>query len=236
MASRQEEKEQRRLEREAAEAKERAAAARKKRLSMVLGGLAGLAVIAVAALLISGAIGGGDGDGGDGPKQAEAPADVKLPEQQTSDLDDAVKTSGCKLEHPKFEGAGHEDRQFTAADYKSNPPTSGAHFQEWYDDGIYAPGDVPELGKLVHTLEHGRINVQYKPGTPADVVEKLEAFAAEKTGYHILLYENTTNMDAQVALTAWTHSLTCETYDDKAIDAFRLFYDNYVDKGPEQVP
>jgi hypothetical protein len=237
MASRQEEKEQRRLEREQAEAIERAAAARKKRLAMVLGGIAGLAVIALAVFALSGALGGGgDGDGGDGPKQVKAPDNVTLPEPQTSDRDEAAKTAGCKLEHPKFEGAGHEDRKFTAADYESNPPTSGAHFPEWYDDGIYAPGDVPELGKLVHTLEHGRINVQYKPGTPDDVVKKLEAFAAEKTGYHILLYENTTNMDAQVAATAWTHVLTCPTYDDKVIDALRTFYDAYVDKGPEQVP
>ena len=237
MASRQEEKEQRRLEREAAEAKERAASARKKRLSMVLGGLAGLAVIAVAALAISGAIGGGgDGGGGDGPKQAKAPADVTLPEPATSDVDDAAEAAGCKLEHPKFEGAGHEEKTFTSADYETNPPTSGMHFPEWYDDGIYAPGDTPDLGRLVHTLEHGRVNFQYKPGTPDDVVKKLEAVTAEKTGYHILLYENPSNMDAQIAATAWTQLLTCPTYNDKVIDALRTFYDAYIDKGPEQVP
>ena len=238
MASRQEEKEQRRLEREAAEAKERAAAARKKRLSMVLAGLAGLAVIAVAVAAISSALGGGDGDGGggDGPKQATEAADVKLPEPEITDVDEAAKAAGCKLERPKYEGAGHENREFTPADYKTNPPTSGAHFPEWYDDGLYGSGEVPEPGKLVHTLEHGRINVQYKPGTPQDVVDKLEAFAAEKTGYHILLYENATDMDAQVAATAWTQLLTCPRYDDKVIDALRTFYDSYVDKGPEQVP
>ena len=46
---------------------------------------------------------------------------------------------------------------------------------------------------LVHTLEHGRINVQYKKGTPAATVAKLEALLAEQNeGYHMLLYENTT--------------------------------------------
>ena len=238
MASRQEEKDQRRLEREQAEAKERAAAARRKRLSMVIGGLVGLLVIAGAAFALSGAFdGGGDGGGGgDGPRQAEAPADVALPEPAISDPDEAAKAAGCKLEHPKYEGAGHEDREFSDSDYKTNPPTSGAHFPEWYDDGIYAPGDTPELGKLVHTLEHGRVNFQYRPGTPADVVAKLEAVAAEKTGYHILLYENPSQMDAQIAATAWTQLLTCPTYNDKVIDALRTFYDAYVDKGPEQVP
>ena len=237
MASRQEEKEQRRLEREQAEAKDRAAAARRKRLSMVLGGLAGLAVIAVAIALITGAIGGdGGGGGGGGPQQVDAEAGVTLPEPEITDVEEAAKAAGCKLERPEFEGQEHEEKEFTATDYKTNPPTSGAHFPEWYDDGIYAPGDVPEVGKLVHTLEHGRINLQYKPGTEKAVVDKLEAFAAEKTGYHLLLYENTTEMDAQVAATAWTQLLTCETYDDKVIDALRTFYDAYVDKGPENVP
>jgi hypothetical protein len=235
MASRQEEKEQRRIEREQAEATERAAAARRKRVSMVLGALVGLVVLGGAVALALGALGGDDG-GGKGPKQADGDSSVKLPEQQVTDVDEAAKTAGCKLDHPKYEGAGHENKKFTQADYTSNPPTSGTHFPEWYEDGIYAPGDVPELGKLVHTLEHGRINFQYKAGTPANVVDALEAVAAEKTGYHVLVYENTTDMDAQVAATAWTHSLTCPTYDDKVVDALRTFYDAYVDKGPENVP
>ena len=51
---------------------------------------------------------------------------------------------------------------------------------------------------LVHTLEHGRIDVQYKPGTPAETVRQLEALLAEQNdGYHMLLFENTTGMDAR---------------------------------------
>lgn len=234
MASRQEEKEQRRKEREEAEARERAAAARKKRLNMVLGGLVGVLLIAGVVFAIVSATGGDDGGN---PGEPEAPkADVKLPEPAITDTEEAAKAAGCKLEHPKYEGAGHEEKTFTAADYKTNPPTSGAHFPEWYDDGVYEDGGTDNLGMLVHTLEHGRINVQYKPGTPQDVIDKLEAFVAEKTGYHLLLYQNTTEMDAQVAATAWTHLLTCDTYNDKVPDALRTFYQSYVDKGPENVP
>ena len=90
---------------------------------------------------------------------------------------------------------------------------------------------------LVHTLEHGRIDVQYKPGTPAETVAQLEALLAEQTeGYHMLLFENTTGMDAQVAATAWGHSLTCPTMNDKVFDAIRTFRAEYIDKGPENVP
>jgi hypothetical protein len=235
MASRQEEKEQRRIEREQAEAAERAAAGRKKRLGMVLGALAAIGVIALVVLLVLPAV-GGDDDEESAKKSVKDAANVKLPDPEITNVDEAAKAAGCKLEHPKYEGAGHKEKKFGKADYKTNPPTSGEHFPTWYDDGIYEPGGVPELGQTVHTLEHGRINVQYKPGTPKATVDKLEAFVGEKTGYHLLLYENTTDMEPQVAATAWTHLLSCPTYNDKVIDALRTFYQEYVDKGPEQVP
>ena len=41
------------------------------------------------------------------------------------------------------------------------------------EDGVYAAGNAPDLGLLVHTLEHGRIDVQYKPGTPAETVAQV---------------------------------------------------------------
>ena len=66
---------------------------------------------------------------------------------------------------------------------------------------------------------------------------QLEALLAEQSGgYHMLLYENTTNMDAQVAATAWTHSLTCPKMNDEVFDAIRTFRARYIDKGPENVP
>jgi hypothetical protein len=233
VSSRQEEKERRRkerLEREQAEAKR---AARRKRLQLAFGGLLALAAIAgiVVAVVIS------TGDDGDGPTRAsETEATAQLPEKATSDIQAAAKAAGCTLNNPQYEGANHEEKDFKASDYKTNPPTSGNHTPDWYEDGIYAPGDVPELGKLVHTLEHGRINVQYKEGTPAETVSQLEALLAEQEdGYHMLLFQNTTGMEAQIAATAWTHSLTCPEMNDKVFDAIRTFRARYIDKGPERV-
>ena len=236
MSSRQEEKERRRqerLEREQAEAKQ---AANKKRLQLVGGALLGLA--AVAAIVVALVVGlGGDDETTASNEGSDAAAAVSLPPQETSDLDEAVKASGCTLTHPEYEGADHEEKDFKPTDYKTNPPTSGTHFPDWYDDGTYAPGSVPNLGMLVHTLEHGRINVQYKKGTPEADVAKLEALLQEQNeGYHMLLYENTTGMDAQVAATAWTQSLTCPAMNDKVFDAIRTFRARYIDKGPETVP
>jgi hypothetical protein len=233
MASRQEEKEARRQARLEQEETERRAAARKRRVQIVAGAL-------LAAILIAGgviALTSGGGDGGSAQPGDPPTTDVKLPEVGEPDLDKAAELAGCTVTHPPDEGRGHEEKTFTAADYDTNPPTSGTHFPQWAQDGIYTEDTVPQVGELVHTLEHGRINVQYKPGTPPRVVEQLEAFLAESDGgYHMLLYPNTTDMDAQVAATAWDHMITCPDVTDKTWDALRAFRVRYIDKGPEVVP
>jgi hypothetical protein len=235
VASRQEEKERRRQERLERERQETAAAGRRKRLQLV--GAVGLGIVVVGAVVLALVVGLGGGDSETEAQAPDAKAAAQLPAQQTSDLTRAAAAAGCKVSNPAYEGATHEEKDFKASDYKTNPPTSGNHFPEWYDDGVYAPGATPNLGMLVHTLEHGRIDVQYKPGTPAKAVKQLEALLAEQNdGYHMLLFENTTGMDAQVAATAWTHSLTCPEMNDKVFDAIRAFRAKYIDKGPEKVP
>ena len=234
MSSRQEEKERRRqerLEREQAEAKR---AARRKRMQLAFGGLLALAAVAgivVAVLVVHGQRQRRQAEAG------ERASTAKLPAQQVSDIKEAAKAAGCTLNNPAYEGANHEQKDFKPSDYKTNPPTSGNHTPDWYEDGIYAPGDVPNLGKTVHPLEHGRIEIQYKPGTPKATVDQLEALLAENDdGYHMLLFENTTGMKSAVAATAWTHSVTCPEMNDKVFDAFRTFRARYIDKGPERVP
>jgi Protein of unknown function (DUF3105) len=235
VSSRQQEKERRRqerLEREQAEAKR---AARRKRMTLAFGGLLGVALVAGIVVVVLISTGGGGSDSG--PAKASDTANVKLPQQATSDLQKAAKAAGCTLANPAYEGANHEDKQFKPSDYKTNPPTSGNHTPDWYEDGIYAPGNTPNLGKTVHPLEHGRIEVQYKPGTPKSTVSQLEALLAEEQdGYHMLLFQNTTGMPYAVAATAWTHSLTCPKMNDKVFDAIRTFRARYIDKGPERVP
>ena len=166
------------------------------------------------------------------PTSIEDPPPVK-----TKTLVAAARAAGCTLENPPEQGVEHEQREFTEADYNSNPPTSGTHFPTWYDDGVYAPGTTPELGRLVHALEHGRIEIQYKPGMPAATVGRLEKLVDQlDSGYHMLLFENATKMPYEIAATAWGHLLGCPKMNDQVFDALRAFRRNYVDKGPETVP
>jgi hypothetical protein len=239
MASRQEEKQRRREERLAREQAEAATAARRRRLQWAGGAVLALAVIAGVVVLAVSGLGGGSGGGGEGKaaKISAAAASVKLPQQQTSNVDAAAKAAGCVLQHPPIEGRTHVTRKLTEKDYKTNPPTSGNHNPVYYQDGIYNAGDVPNLGMLVHPLEHGRIELQYKPGTPKPVVTQLEALFQESSqGYHMLLFENTTGMKYQVAATAWGQLLGCPQMNSKVFDAVRTFRERYIDKGPEVVP
>jgi hypothetical protein len=219
MAHRSEEKERRRRERLEREEAARRAAARKRMLRLGGAVVAGLVVIAVIAVVALGGGGGGD-DKVDATKLA---ADAKA--------------AGCTFSQFKSEGRTHTAGKVT---YKTNPPTSGNHNPTPAADGIYRAGNTPPKENFVHTLEHGRIEFQYKPGAPAADVAKLRALAEEPfngtAGYHTLLFENNTNMPEEYAATAWTKSISCAKLTPQALNAMREFRRAYTDKGPEFIP
>ena len=88
----------------------------------------------------------------------------------------------------------------------------------------------------MHPLEHGRIEVQYKAGTD-ETVGRLEALLAEEQeGYHMLMFQNTTNMPMRWPRPPGHTLLACPSMNDKVFDAIRTFRAGYTDKGPENVP
>ncbi len=222
MSSRQEEKERRRQEREE---RERAAAvkAKRSRLLQMIGGLVVACAIVVGVVL---ALSKGGDDG--------AAAD-------TGSLSAAAKKADCVYRSFPEEGRDHVDGKLTAADFKSNPATSGAHNPTPAQDGEYSAGNEPEIANWVHTLEHGRILFQYRPGVDASVVDQLEALFKEDVNgsggaYHSVLMRNNSKMPFQVAAVSWRHYLGCEKISPEAIEAMRLFRRERVDKAPEIIP
>ena len=231
MASRQEEKAQRRREREEAERAHKAAEARRKRLGIVLGGVLAVAVAAIVVVAIMSS-GGSD----EGPRATSANA-AAPPPQRIEDLAEAAEAAKCKVAEQPDRGSGHTGAPKTFAD---NPPTSGPHDPEAAREGIYPPGSPPDVGQSIHALEHGRVNIQYKPGTDARKVGQLEGLFNEElqgyAGFKTLLFENQTSMRPAVAATAWTQSLTCPQWNDQVFDAIRAFRRDFVGKGPEAHP
>jgi hypothetical protein len=231
MASREEEKRRRREERQAAEAAERSAHARARRIQYLIGAL--LAIAIVVAVVVAATSGGSNG-----PKAvAGTGSGAPIPAPRDRDLLHAAAAAGCTLVNPALQGAGHVN---TPVKYKSNPPTSGAHNPVPAQDGIYDPGQEPTPEHFVHALEHGRIEFQYRPGTPAHVIDQLNTLVSEplngKAAYKILLFENNTKMPYAVAATAWGHIIGCKTVKPATFDALRDFRTTYVDKGPENLP
>ena len=231
MSSRQEEKERRRRERLAQEEAAARRAARARRIQLIGGAVLAAAVVAVVVVAVTSS---GGGDGGASRAAAEG---AKPPPVQQRNLQEAARAAGCTVRELRAEGQGHVSEDVT---YRSNPPTSGEHDPQPAEDGIYSRENPPDIEQSVHSLEHGRILFQYRPGTPQTRIEQLENMASEDVKgtslYKSLVFENPTKMPFAVAATAWTRSIGCRTFGDAAFDALRAFRVQYVDKAPEFVP
>ncbi len=119
--------------------------------------------------------------------------------------------------------------------YKTNPPTSGNHDPQPAGDGVYDRAfNAVETRHFVHTLEHGRIEVQYDPSLRKRRIDQLGGLFNEDP-YHMVLMPNR-RMPYEVAATAWGHLIGCDKITDETFDAIRAFRDRYRDQGPEQVP
>jgi hypothetical protein len=220
MSSRQEEKEKRKAERVERERLAQAEAKR-KRLLQIAGGVAVAAAFVVGVVL---ALAGGGG--GNRPSEAAVKA--------------AATAAGCVYKSFPEEGRGHTTLPRTPANYKTNPPTSGDHNPNPAADGSYPAGGEPALANWVHTLEHGRIILQYVPGSPPATVTALQKLFAEPVAgsgasYHMVLMQNNTKMPFKTAAVAWRHYVGCTGATPAAIRAMRMFRDLLVDKGPELI-
>jgi hypothetical protein len=237
VASRKEEKERLRQEREERQRAEAGKAASKRRLQLVAGGVLG--IVAIAAVI--GAIVASGGDDNSAASGESAYKAAALPKRKTTDFNEAVKAAGCFYKNYPSEGRTHLPSDTATNDkYKTNPPTSGDHRPVAAADGVYAPANTPDKENYVHTLEHGRIELQYAPNAPQQVKDQLNTLLNEDNkggkGYHMLLFQNNTQMPYEVAATAWTQLLGCKTVNDKTWDALRAFRDRFLDKGPELIP
>jgi hypothetical protein len=124
--------------------------------------------------------------------------------------------------------------------FKHYPPTSGNHYPQpahWGSFGTAAQ-PIPE-GTFVHNLEHGGIGILYQcaDGCP-DLVKQLQDIV--KTGPKDPKYQEVKivvtpygNMTHKIALVAWNWLDELDAFDSARIVRF---YQDHVDKGPEDVP
>jgi hypothetical protein len=237
MASRKEQKERAREARLAAEREAAKASSRNRRLQYALGAVIAIGIVAAVVAAVVGGGGGDKGEAGTGSPSVAASNTAKIPGVRETDLAKAAAAAGCVLKSPAIQGFSHVT---TSVKYATNPPTSGDHNPDPALDGVYPAGNEPTPEHYVHTLEHGRVEIQYRKGSSARLVSQLTTLYNEPvnglSGYKTLLFENNTRMPYAVAATSWGQMLSCPRMNPRVFDALRAFRVKYVDHGREIFP
>ncbi|MBI2453043.1 MAG: DUF3105 domain-containing protein [Parcubacteria group bacterium] len=130
------------------------------------------------------------------------------------------------------EGSAHVP-EGTDVTHQSNPPTSGNHwpiplFPKVYD--VEKPDEA-----IIHSLEHGRVWISYKPSIPEETKQELTKLLQGRPG--VILTPRAAN-DTDIALAAWGRLDTFDISQDGTIQEDRIlnFVNRYLNKGPEYVP
>ena len=209
----------RQQQREEAAARQRA---RDRRNLFVIGGILGTAALAI--LIVALALN----------HAAQVSTQNRLPFQTVS---------GTLGQPVADEGRNHVDPSTTPT-YKFYPPASGPHYSA---QGI-AP--VPwqtiatlQEGQYIHNLEHGGIAILYDCPSGTDCttlknalenyVRNLAPVEPTYNEVKVVLTPYSRGMQKKVALVAWDYIEFLDGYDQAEITRF---YENHVNKGPEQIP
>ncbi|MEK7198229.1 MAG: DUF3105 domain-containing protein [Patescibacteria group bacterium] len=131
------------------------------------------------------------------------------------------------------QGRTHIDIGASHPDYNSNPPTSGWHYFEWKQKGVYKE-QQPD-GNLIHNLEHGYIWISYRPDASSEIIKQLEDFYG--LGKKIIIEPRKEN-DKLIALAAWNwldtfDPVSGDSLSDAELKRIGDFIDQYINQGPE---
>ncbi|HEX7587441.1 MAG TPA: DUF3105 domain-containing protein, partial [Anaerolineae bacterium] len=164
---------------------ERARKRQERRMLLIGGGVVVLVLVATLVVMASGVLN----------PQGPATATAQVAQVAGTVTCSAVQTLPDQGRDHIADHTGHPD-------YNSNPPTSGWHWANPLDWGIYTSQQFQE--QLIHNLEHGGIVIQYNDLTAADV-QRLTNLV-NRDSYHMILapYPGLP-AGVRVAWTAWTH-------------------------------
>ncbi|HEY6145126.1 MAG TPA: DUF3105 domain-containing protein [Solirubrobacterales bacterium] len=196
-----------------------------------------LAAVVVVFVLVS----GGDSGGGSGNDEggAHINTDTEVgnsngvsPDERSgivpaaakvANLKTAADQAGCEL-RLKLPDEGHEHlpKDSPEPNYKTSPPSSGNHVEPPYQQADGAYSEPPEQLNVVHSLEHGRLAIEYSPDLPEKA--QLELKGLYDTMYGASLLFPNDEMVYDVAAVTWTNVLACRTYKGAiTLDAIRDF-------------
>ena len=127
-------------------------------------------------------------------------------------LADVARKAGCLL------------REYDSVPV-TNPPVSGPLVEQAVaTDGSYIGRRTPSVDATTHSLLHGRVLIQYRPGLPAPQVRALDQLVKNDPA-RVVGFANQTGMTAPVAATAYLSLLTCPRVTARTLHAVRVFRD-----------
>lgn len=234
MATRKEEKDALRQQRLDKEAEQKSSDRKRLTLAYSVGAVVALVAAVIVIVL---ATGGGDSSASEGSAHINLDASVGStnaiepderagtppPAPKVTNLQAAAKQAGCKLRlHLEDEGHEHIPVGSPPPEYETNPPTSGAHVEPPFQQADGAYREEPAEIDYVHSLEHGRLEIQYAPDLPE--ADQLELKGLYDTMFGATLLFPNGKMPYAVAATTWTNLMGCPTYEGAAtLDAIRAF-------------
>lgn len=195
-------------------------------------------VVLVAAVLVFVLVSGGDDSGSSGgdahinPRQEMGQTNGVEPDERAGiepaaakevNLKAAAQKAGCdlRLKLPD-EGATHLPKGSPPPNYETSPATSGNHVEPPYQQSDGAYSEEPDPLNVVHSLEHGRLAIQYSPDLPEKA--QLELKGLYDTMYGASLLFPNEDMPYEVAAVTWTNLIGCDEYKGAAtLDAIRAF-------------
>lgn len=119
-------------------------------------------------------------------------------------------------------------RAGTSLTYRSDPPTSGTHWDIWVEPGFY--DSAQPLGALVHAMEHGHIVIFYGEVGEDGLATIRDWVQTWRGNWDGVVAVPRPDLGTGVDLAAWTRFLRLPEFDAAAAAAF---VDRYRGRGPE---
>jgi hypothetical protein len=155
------------------------------------------------------------------------------PAKAATSLEKAAKEADCDLRlNLPNEGASHLPVDAPTPEYGTNPAVSGNHVEPPYQQADGAYSEMPDEFNILHSLEHGRMAIQYSPDLSES--DQLELIGLYDTMYGATLLFPNDRMPYAVAATTWRNLMGCNEYKGAVtLDAIRAFGKQKWGKGRE---
>ena len=145
------------------------------------------------------------------------------PAPKITDLKAAAAAADCKLMMGlKDEGHEHIPPGSEPPEYETSPPSSGNHVEPPFQQADGAYSEEPAEIDYVHSLEHGRLEIEYSPKLSEEGQLALKGLYDTMYGASLLFPNG--KMPYEVAAVTWTNIIGCPKYEGaKTLDAIRAF-------------